>query len=228
MIVLAFDTCFGAVSAAVQAHGRVTGHFEICATGHAERLMPVVTMALADAGIAFRDVERLAVTLGPGGFTGLRVCISAARAFALALNVPVVGLSSLEVLARGAAKRGMAGRIVVATPAGRGYAYLQLFDCAPFAILGAPRLFGPDDQLNDRDEAFATATAVGPGAPLIAGRVAQVAEHTLDMQPDAAILAELAPALPPLVQVRPIYLRAADAKPQVGKGLARALDSRQT
>jgi tRNA threonylcarbamoyladenosine biosynthesis protein TsaB len=224
MMILAFDTCLGAVSAALNVRGRITGRFELCPTGHAERLMPVIEGALADAGMAFADLHRIAVTLGPGGFTGLRVGISAARAFGLALGVPVVGVSSLELLARGAAEGHASSRIVAAAPAGRAGAYVQLFETRPFLVLGPPRLIATDEPTPD----LAEATAIGPGAALLAGRVAQVDTAGSDLQPDAAILARLAPDLGPLRDVRPIYLRAADAKPQIGKGLARAVDSRQT
>ncbi len=224
MIILAFDTCLGAVSAAVSVRGRVTSRFELCPTGHAERLMPVVEAALADAGTAFADIQRIAVTLGPGGFTGLRVGITAARAFGLALGVPVVGLSSLEVLARGAAESIGATRLIAAAPAGRAGVYAQLFEAHPFVVLGPPRLIAPGEPVPE----FADATAIGPGAALLAGCAANIDIGPEDLQPDAAILARLAAVLPVLDMVRPIYLRAADAKPQIGKGLARAVDSRQT
>jgi tRNA threonylcarbamoyladenosine biosynthesis protein TsaB len=224
MIILAFDTCLGAVSAAVSIDGRITGRFELCPIGHAERLMPVIEAAIADAGVAFTDVQRIAVTLGPGGFTGLRVGISAARAFSLAMGVPVVGLSSLDVLARGVSETIEAPRIVVAAPAGRAGAYVQLFETRPFVAVAPARLLAADETAPD----LADAIAVGPGATLLSGRVAGIDSAYGDAQPDAVHLARLARDLTPLDHVRPIYLRAADAKPQTGKGLARAVDSRQT
>lgn len=223
MIILAFDTCLGAVSAAVVVDGRVTGRLEPCPTGHAERLLPVIRSTMADAGIVFADIQRVAVTLGPGGFTGLRVGISAARAFGLALDVPVVGVSSLEIVARGVGPQ-VASRLAVAASAGRAGTYVQIFDMLPFRSLGHPFLLSADET----DPRLATATAVGPGAASLAGRVADVSVAHLDYQPDAAVLAHLAADLPPLREVRPVYLRAPDAKPQTGKGLARAFDSRQT
>jgi tRNA threonylcarbamoyladenosine biosynthesis protein TsaB len=222
MISLAFDTCLGAVSAAVHVRGRVAARFELCPTGHAERLLPVITDALGDAGVSWTDVTRIAVTLGPGGFTGVRVGISAARAFSLALGVPVVGVSSLELLARGVAPDRAADVLAAAAPAGRAGVYVQMFRAAPFAALGAPRLLGPDDEWPE----LATATAIGPGASLLETRVSGIA--AIDAQPNAAVLATLSVGLQPLDTVRPIYLRAADAKPQVGRGLAHAVDSRQT
>ena len=104
MNVLAFDTCLGAVSAAVRWRDdtgawQLNGHYEPLALGHAERLLPLIERAMADAGLRFDQLDRLAVTIGPGGFTGLRVGVSAARALALATGLPVVGLSSLALMA---------------------------------------------------------------------------------------------------------------------------------
>src|SRR5512145_626858 len=104
MNVLAFDTCFGAVSVAVRgqcASGewRLREVYEERATGHAERLFPMMAEVMDGAGLAFSALDRIAVTLGPGTFTGVRVGISAARALALALGKPVVGITSLAAMA---------------------------------------------------------------------------------------------------------------------------------
>jgi tRNA threonylcarbamoyladenosine biosynthesis protein TsaB len=68
---------------------------------HAERLQPLLEEALAQAGLTWEDVARICVGTGPGGFTGLRLGVSTARALAQGLGLPVVGVSSLEALARG-------------------------------------------------------------------------------------------------------------------------------
>lgn len=230
MAILAFDTCLRSVSAAVNVGGVVTGRIEACEAGHAERLLPMIEAVLADAGLAFTDVTRIAVTLGPGGFTGLRVGISAARAFALALGVPVVGLTSLHVAARvaapGLAAQARDGRFVVAAPAGRGAVFAQLFAGADASPVGLAYVIWPDADVSD----LAATMAVGPGADLLHGRASGLVAwpDLASLQPDAAALAQVAPHLTPLTDVRPIYLRAADAKPQIGKGLARTSDSRQS
>ena len=230
MAILAFDTCLRSVSVAINIEGRVSGRIEACESGHAERLLPMIEAVLADAGLTFADVTRVAVTLGPGGFTGLRVGISAARAFALALGVPVVGLTSLHVAALVASSRLAAesytGRFVVAAPAGRGAAFAQVFEGKPVSPVGPPRLIWPDGKVSD----LADTIVLGPGADLLDGRspgLRALPDFTT-LQPDAAALAQLAPDLAPLAVVLPIYLRAADAKPPSGKGLARAIDSRHS
>ena len=73
--------------------------------GHAERLLPLLKEVLAQAGWAWRDIDLVAVTDGPGNFTGLRAGIAVARALALALGRPVLGVGTLEMLARRAQRR---------------------------------------------------------------------------------------------------------------------------
>lgn len=68
--------------------------------GQSERLIPMINALVADAGKTFADISAIAVTNGPGAFTGMRVGLSTARALAVALNVPVIGFSTLDVLKR--------------------------------------------------------------------------------------------------------------------------------
>ena len=110
MNILAFDTCLGAVSVAVRRRG-AGGEWlmrHACETrerGHAERLMPMVAETMAAAGLAFSDLDRIAVTVGPGSFTGVRVGVAAARGLALASGIAVVGATSLAVMAHRADER---------------------------------------------------------------------------------------------------------------------------
>src|SRR5258705_6584324 len=104
MNILAFDTCLGAVSAAVRwrsAKGEwlLREAYEPCVTGHAERLFPLVAHVMQGAALPFSAIDRIAVTVGPGTFTGVRAGVAAARAFALATGKPVVGMTSLAVMA---------------------------------------------------------------------------------------------------------------------------------
>ena len=139
MNVLAFDTCLGAVSAAVRWRGasgewQVASRFEARAGGHAERLMPMIAEVMEEAGLAFADLGRIAVTVGPGTFTGVRGGVAAARGLALASGLPVVTATSLAVMAHGAREQ-LQGRdadlLAVAVDARRGMVYLEIFDEAP-------------------------------------------------------------------------------------------------
>lgn len=218
MTVLAFDCCLSAVSVAVMTGDRIVLKQERMTGGQAEHLMPVIEQTLQDAGIPFAQVELLAVTLGPGGFTSVRVGMAAARGLALALGIPVVGQSTLEALAAAAIDLPVGiERIVATIPAGRGGIYAQSFD-RQARSLSAARVIEADAiafETLEPDDAI-----VGPAAhTLAAGRANLILP---DLLPRADILARSAKHLTRDGELRPIYLRAADAKPQIGKALPRA------
>lgn len=228
MNILAFDTCFGAVSVAVRwrsAGGEwlLREAYEARTTGHAERLFPMIAEVMEGAGLAFSSIDRIAVTLGPGTFTGVRVGIAAARAFALATDRSVVGTTSLAVMAH-RADLGLerAGRpLAVAVDARRGMVYFQVFtshvtaagDAQVITPEQAARAIGPQPVL-----------VVGSGAAAVVAAAEGHAEARLpDLQPHARSLAIMATELVPVVPVTPIYLRQPDAKPQADKALPRVL-----
>jgi tRNA threonylcarbamoyladenosine biosynthesis protein TsaB len=102
MLVLAIDTALEACSAAVFDSGDetiVASDSQFMARGHAEALMPLIAAVMEQAAISFAALDRIAVTVGPGSFTGLRVGIAAARGIALATRKPVVGITTLAALA---------------------------------------------------------------------------------------------------------------------------------
>lgn len=117
-MILALDTCLSRCSAAVLAGDRVLAQAsEPMQRGHAERLAPMVQEVMAGADLAFGALHRLAVTIGPGSFTGMRAGLAFARGLALALDKEVIGLSSLEVLALA---EGAAGWRAAAIPSAAG------------------------------------------------------------------------------------------------------------
>ncbi len=232
MSILAFDTCLGAISVAVRcgvAQGEWKLHeaYEMRTTGHAERLMPMIAEVMDEAGLAFSGIEQIAVTVGPGSFTGVRVGIAAARALALATGKPVLGMTSLAAMAHLAAERmgaSRAGRpIVVAVDVRRDMAYVQMFS-GEVIEAGGPRLIARED----------AAALVGDGATVVVGSAADAvaeavgnaggkAEAALsDLQPHARMLALTPSALVPMSPVKPLYLRPPDVKPQSDKSLPRA------
>src|SRR5258708_30442262 len=102
MLILAIDTALDACSAAVlDADGSksVAQESQPMKRGHAEALMPLMARVMEASGVAFTALDRVAVTKGPGSFTGLRVGLSAARGIALAAGKPVVGLTTLTAYA---------------------------------------------------------------------------------------------------------------------------------
>ncbi len=225
MALLAFDTCFGAVSVALRyraANGDclVRDAYEARLTGHAERLMPMIAEVMAGAALEFGAIERFAVTVGPGTFTGVRVGVAAAKAFALAAGRPVVSVSSLDVMAaRGRHLLGARadGRtILVAVDARRGGLYCALQRDTPGAAADAPLLLNVADATALASES--RALVIGSGGPLIADH-ATAESHTIDtdlasIEPHARYLAQLAVDRSPSPGIAPLYLRSPDVRPQ--------------
>ena len=100
MRILAMDTATACCSvAACEYASAVVSLSERLGTGHAERLVPMLAAAMAQAGWSFDEVDLIAATLGPGSFTGIRAGVAAARALALATGKPALGVSTLEAMA---------------------------------------------------------------------------------------------------------------------------------
>ncbi|HTI67656.1 MAG TPA: tRNA (adenosine(37)-N6)-threonylcarbamoyltransferase complex dimerization subunit type 1 TsaB [Caulobacteraceae bacterium] len=208
-MVLALDTALSACSAAVCADGVVLAALsEPMDRGHQERLAPLVAETMAAAGIAFPAIDRLAVTVGPGSFTGLRVGIAFAKGLALALDRPCAGAGTLEALAASAGP----GFVAAVIDAHRGQLYLQAFcDGAPVM---APDVLEQAEAAARLAELYpgGPAWVIGPGAHLLAG-VLPAARIDPRTAPDVAALALRTAAGPaPSSPPRPLYLRAPDAR----------------
>lgn len=207
MITLGLDTCLSACSAAVLEDGRVlSAQVEPMARGHQERLAPLVQKIMAQAGLAFDQLDRIGVTVGPGSFTGLRVGLAFAKGLGAALDAPVVGIGALEALA---ASRPL-GLVFAVIDAKRGQVYLQAFRdgealMAPDALAletAAARLAEFHDG--------GPVTLIGSGAALLAPGLAG-AELVEAEGCDPAVVARLAGTRAP-TPPRPLYLRAPDAR----------------
>jgi len=226
MTTLAFDTCFGACSAAIRLRGpdgvwSLREDYREMATGHAEALLPMIEQLMADAALEFKDLRRMAVTIGPGSFTGARIGLSAARGFKLALGVPVVTLTSLTVMAAradallaggqfGVARSGAV--LVPCVDARGGNIYAEAFGADISEPLTPPKLWTPAELA--RVLAGRRVIAVGTGGGLLADAIGPDAAAILPgLQPHARHLALLASAAPVPETLDPLYLRATDAKP---------------
>src|SRR5476651_461817 len=144
MRVLAIDTALEACSAAVLNTDRasIAAHETLpMARGHAEALIPLIARVLDRAGLTFSEIDRIAVTTGPGSFTGLRVGISAARGIALATGKPAVGLSTLAAYAAPFIASDDTLPVVSVIDARHDHVYLQVFGPGGRTIV-APRLVG--------------------------------------------------------------------------------------
>ena len=207
-VILALDTCLTACSVAIlDGETVLAARSEAMPRGHQERLAPLVRELMAGAGVAFADLTRIGVTVGPGSFTGLRVGLAFAKGLSAALSIPCVGVGTLEALAFG-----REGFVVAAIDARREQVYVQLFGDG--VALTAPDALATGTAAARIAEVYpgGPATLVGSGAPLLAPALPGATVLTPD-GPDPVAVARLAqrgpaPAHPP----RPLYLRAPDAK----------------
>src|SRR5450755_3509258 len=130
MRVLAIDTALEACSAAVfdtESSGRARSRSLPMARGHAEALMPLIATVMSDARTEFAELDRIAVTVGPGSFTGLRVGVAAARGIGLAAGKPVVGLTTLSAIAVPFIDADEAKSVLVVIDARHDHVYMQLY-----------------------------------------------------------------------------------------------------
>ena len=224
LTILGFDTATTVCSAALWAGGTVRAHRRSEEGGrHAETLVPMLREVAAEGGTTLAAIDRFAVTIGPGSFTGIRIGLAAARGLALAGGRPLIGLSTLEVLAAGVLAAECDGPILAALDAGRGRLFAQLFDrslcalCAPEALsagalpdfVGAAGSGGPLVVVGTGREVALQALAPGfearpaPGSPAPDARVLvrRVADRA-DIEADRH------------APVRPLYLREAGARPR--------------
>lgn len=228
MNILGFDTCFGVCSAALgvglNRDPCIFSRSEIMSTGHAERLLPMIDELLTLAEISVEHLDKIAVTYGPGSFTGVRISVAAARAFRLARQIPIVPFTSLEAIALHPEIKdlSMDKDLIVAIDANRGEAYVQVFDGSTKESLGEPQLMGEKSFLD-----------LGRGRPIfVVGTAAQKVTHYLISQSREAQFYEgaLWPAMSEAIikastrpssdkAIEPLYIREPDAKPPVLKNL---------
>lgn len=224
MKVLAFDTALNACSVAVADGTEILAQVhEKRRRGHAEALLPMIEAQLQKAGIGYEDLNLIAVTVGPGTFTGLRIGLAAARGIAVAAKKPVIGITTLEALAAAVPFAATKGRPIIATAdARRGEVYIQAFKRLEqgeiITPLTPPTAVKTEQALAALD--IGTAILVGSGAPLLKDMANFDNEKysILDLSddPDAVELVHLAVArglaASGLPAPAPLYLRAPDAK----------------
>lgn len=223
MLILAIESATERVGCALGDGSTVRAVFEV--TGerrHAETLVPAIDAMCRAAGVTLDDVGCVAADVGPGLFTGLRVGLATARALAHALDLPTVGVTSLELLAH---PLRITGRLVVAAiDARRGEIYWQLFrpDGEQVRRVGEPRCTPPDELLGELRLTDEPMVLVGDGALRHRDRLADLSDAVwadADLaHPSAATLAVLAQAARlagaggEALDLEPQYLRAPDAQ----------------
>ena len=217
MVMLALDTALNACSAALFDGIRpVAQRFEVMERGHAERLPSMVDELFREAGASPRMLSRVAVTRGPGTFTGVRIGLSYARGLGLALGIPVTGIDTL--LATAVPHRGSASRLLMAHAAGgTGKCYAALHDGQTLAELRRPALLSAEDAGKGAGDALVIGTAMEAVLAAHPGLRAAARHHL----PEAALFGPYALDLPPTEQFpEPLYVREADARPSMPASLA--------
>lgn len=218
MIFLAIDTALENCSVGLDVDGAVILRELTIGRGHAEALMPLLAGLFEAAGLSPGALDRIAVSVGPGSFTGLRVGIAAARGLALVTNIPVIGISTLRAHAFSAMteRPGRRQPILALLPARGDELYGQMF--SPAAEPLADALAG------DR-AAFAALAARHDAVLAGAGAVAlDLPERVVHLRsaPDLAALLALGGALDPAGHPpRPLYVKPPDAAPQLRARIAR-------
>ncbi|MEI6495123.1 MAG: tRNA (adenosine(37)-N6)-threonylcarbamoyltransferase complex dimerization subunit type 1 TsaB [Actinomycetota bacterium] len=224
MLILGIETATDQISVAIGGHEGVLGMFEVCrGRRHAETLVPAIEFVCAQAEIELSEISVVAVDVGPGLFTGMRVGLASAKAFAQALRVPMIGMSSLDLLAF--PLRYTDRTIAAVIDARKGEVFYAFYRPVPGGVqrVAEPRCASVDDLIGDvlarnDDEVI----LVGDGAlryrdEITAELRCDIAEQFLS-RPSAAPLVQLAHAralreewVNPW-EIQPLYLRLPDAE----------------
>src|SRR6202166_3831232 len=217
MLILAIDTALDACATAVLDTGTsqmIARESLAMKRGHAEALMPLIARVMKHAGLPFAALDRIAVTAGPGSFTGLRVGLSAARGIALAAGKPVVGLTTLSAYAAPVVSESGDHPVISAIDARHDQVYFQVVSGNGSSLI-RPRV-APIEEALDASR-FGAPHLVGNAADILGRRwpVDALPPFKVDAQPapDIAWVAWLGAAVSPnTAPARPFYLRAPDAK----------------
>lgn len=223
MLILAIDTaaefCAACVydAAALRELGREAPDI---GKGHAERLIGVIETALARAGVDKSALDAIAVSVGPGSFTGVRIGVATARGLALALSIRAAGVPTLAAVASEARARHPFRPVLAVLDAKRDELYVALYG-TDGGVVVAPRIASPQEASALQQEHDAVLAGSGarivagllPAPPVIAGEA-----RTGDIATYARLAAQSGFAGP---RPSPLYLRGADAKPQAGFALPR-------
>jgi tRNA threonylcarbamoyladenosine biosynthesis protein TsaB len=188
--------------------------------GHAELLMGVVSDVLQETKLDYLSLTSIAVCVGPGSFTGIRVGVAAAIGFGIALNIPVIGITSLQAL--GIAQRNDKREILCLIDAHRGDVYAQAFSPQGFP-LDLPRQIAVDEVA--QMQSLQSKVLCGSGVAIVQAAHPQLNVHPASGTNLAAVesIALAARNAAMTVDAKPLYLRRPDAKPQEAYTLARSI-----
>jgi tRNA threonylcarbamoyladenosine biosynthesis protein TsaB len=224
--ILALDTALAACSVCVAESGArapVAAESMVMERGHAEALMPMVERVMAATPGGFPSLERVAVTIGPGSFTGLRVGIAAARGIALAQGIPAVGVTTLSAYASPAIAARDGRVVAAAVDARNGQVFVQIFGPGGRTLV-SPRVTTLRDAV--RLIGSGPVALTGTGAPLLLPEARAVGLDAVVAGPlegpDIHWVARLGLAADPeRARAAPFYIKPPDAHPQGHARIAR-------
>jgi len=228
--ILAFDTVTEACSVALNLRGAVTQRLEVAANGHSRRVLTMAQNLLSACGLSLRELDALAVDIGPGSFTGVRIGIGVAQGLAYGAGLQVIAVNSLEALAEGVLRPGdgendradAAATVLPAIDARMGQVYCALYgSAAPGAII-EPALRAPGEVAHG---GHANITGLGSGwdrhAPaLLEALDGSVSSWLAGRHPQAAGVARIAAARGLQSAVSPLHLRATYIRNEVAQTTA--------
>jgi tRNA threonylcarbamoyladenosine biosynthesis protein TsaB len=216
--ILAIDTTMGACSVALLKNNTLLAEMtEIRARGHVERLLPMIDELCEEAQFNFKELNILAVTVGPGTFAGVRIGLSVAKGIALALDIPIIPVTSLQAIAFDYANNNfeISDNVTVCVDTRRGEFYMQSFNVENGSICEidageAIPLTVISEKVNG------AADVIGSGAGFIEGQNTNKEKY---QYPRAAMIAKFAAShlynKMYADKVSPLYLRAPDANPSI-------------
>ncbi len=231
MTILALDTAGSLCAAALydpQTQQLLAEVSHDIGKGHAELLLDYVAQCFETAKASRNEISRIAVNIGPGSFTGVRVGVSAARGFGLALSCPVIGVSSFEALCHEMQAGTPAQPVVIALSAYRGDIYAQGFDAQGQAST-APLAGNEAELLPVLQQLGADYALAGSGAAQL--QAAEGSERRIistSAHASIGTFARLAVLRDAGTPPEPLYMRGPDVKPQTGFALPRKQAEQKT
>ncbi len=229
---LAIDTVSEACSVALSLRGVVTQRFEVAPNGHSKRVLGMAEALLREAGLALPELDALAVDVGPGSFTGVRIGLGVAQGLAYGAGLEVIAVGSLEALARAAHHQHGHEYILAAIDARMQQIYYGLYRNPPGGELEAivqPALISPQDlDIGDIDAVVTQREMIGVGsgwdqyAPVLLESLrpatnGAVVKWLAGCYPEATTVARMAAARGLQSAVSPLRLTASYIRDQVAK-----------
>lgn len=215
MKLLAVDTSTEACSAALYSDGDIVGRYQIAPREHTRLILPMIEEVMAEVGVARRDLDALAFGRGPGSFTGVRIGTGVIQGLALALDLPVVPVSTLAAMAWGAMRQHDSSLVHAAIDARMGEVYYAAYERAGIGVAErvAECVCAAADVREDSTVAIGVGTGWGAYAAALRARLSGVTEVHPEFFPDARDIAELAASIADQgggvapEQALPVYLR---------------------